>query len=87
MAVSMPLARWIEDITIKEKHKAVSQKTLYRNTPQRGHRTLHGKVLVTWARAVPVLGLLRDIFKGGWPGQGDGRGDGQLRTPPDPPDR
>ena len=33
--------------------------------PKRDHRTLQGKVHVTRARAVPVLGLLRDIFKGG----------------------
>ena len=42
------------------------------------------KFVVTLARAVPVLGLLRDIFKGGRPGQGDSRGNGQLSHPPDP---
>ena len=39
---------------------AVSQKSLYRNGPKRGQRTLRGKVHVTRARAVPVLGLFGD---------------------------
>ena len=43
-----------------ETHLAVSQKSLYRNGPKRGQRTLRGKVHVTRARAVPVLGLFGD---------------------------
>ena len=49
---------------------AAPQKSLYRDGPQRGHQTLRGKVLVTQARAVPVLGLFGDgmgtVWGTGW---------------------
>ena len=44
---------------------AVPKKSLYKKCSKRGHWTLRGNVHVTLAGAVSVLGLLRDIFKGG----------------------